>query len=244
MDYSKNQSYFSRDFSIAGFIAGLAVLAVGLALLTRTGLTLYQNKNVNFSEVRFFILIPLVFFVTPGALAVIFNIPHRTISDFEYDASVEGYAFTLRQRALDALGIDKSEVKEAVPVILVGYDFEGADRVKQGGDGKWRSSICKVITMFFSRDKLYSYTMTFLTTKTGENEETNVFPYKDIVSVSSELMFQRAMVRERDIIIIAEAFKLAARGGTSLLTVNVLDSHYAREAVGTIRALIRRKNQA
>ena len=109
MDYSKNQSYFNRDFSIAGFFAGLAVLTVGLALLAHTGLTLYQNKIVNFSDVRFFILIPIVFFVTPGALAVIFNVPRKTISDFEYDASVGSYAFTLRQHALDTLGIEKSE---------------------------------------------------------------------------------------------------------------------------------------
>ncbi|MBR1602495.1 MAG: hypothetical protein IJ667_03555 [Synergistaceae bacterium] len=71
------------------------------------------------------------------------------VSDSDYDNSVKGYISNLKRRALNKLGVDESEVSEAPPIILSGYDFEDVEKVKQGDDGRWPVIFTKSLCFSF-----------------------------------------------------------------------------------------------
>ena len=164
-------------------------------------------------------------------------------SDGEYDAEVARYADSLKSHALNKLGVDESEVKEIHPIVLGGYDFDGADRIKEGGDKKWRSNIYKVIMLFFTSNEVHCCTIRFKTTEDLIlGEATDVYFYQDIVSVSTYSDNIKVTVKEKEIMINCETFKLTTKGGTSL-TVNLLNSRQGQESVNAMRALLREKKQ-
>jgi hypothetical protein len=116
--------------------------------------------------------------------------------------------------------------------------------VKQGENGKWRSNTYKVVMLFFSRNELNCYTLTFKTTEDRIlNETTDVYFYQDIVSASTSSVNETVKVVGSEITINSEAFKLTTKGGTSI-TVNLLNSRQGHESVNAMRALLREKKQA
>ena len=233
MDYSRNQSYFTGDS--AGGCSGC--LGIILVIGSFGGFANGDTGAALGALAVGLALLGMSYSASSGS---------KTISDGEYDAGVARFADGLsRTRALQKLGVDKSEVNEIAPIILGGYEFENADKVKQGKDKRWRSNVYKAIMLFFSRNEFHCYTARFKTTEDNIlSEATDVYFYQDIVSASTASVSDKVKVDDdKEIIIHSEAFKLTTKGGTSI-TVNLLNSRQGQESVNAMRALLREKKQA
>ena len=166
------------------------------------------------------------------------------ISDWKYDASVKSNLQNLKKKALERLGIDEDEVKEVQPISFGDYCFDyGLDYVaKQGKDGKWRSNFYKTAIIFFSQNELHSYVLTFCTTQTLEKEQTDVYFYQDIVSVSTSSKIQKVEIGDDKYSFSTEEFTLTTKGGNSI-TVNVENVSDIQSSVNAMRALLKEKKQ-
>lgn len=123
-----------------------------------------------------------------------------TWSDAEYDAAVMAKARSMnfKQKALNKIGLDASEVNEIEPVHFEGYYFDGRNTyAKPGKDGKYRSSAYQVSWLFFSDTQVYVYQYTFNMDEDGKKESTEEYFYKDITnfSTSSDTIEKEVLVK-------------------------------------------------
>ncbi len=111
-----------------------------------------------------------------------------TLKDEEYDALVRAKAESMdfKQKALDKIGLDESQVNEIEPVHFEGYYFdEKKTYAKWGTDRTWRSSAYQISWIFFSSTQVYVYQYTFNMDEDGKKESTEEYFYKDITNFST-----------------------------------------------------------
>jgi hypothetical protein len=111
-----------------------------------------------------------------------------TMSDEEYDSMVARCAESMnfRQRAIDKIGLDESQIKEIEPVHFEGSLFDtGKTYAKLGKDRKWRSSAYQISWIFFSSTQVYLYQYTFNMDEDGKKEATEEYFYRDITNFST-----------------------------------------------------------
>lgn len=161
MDYKKNQKYFQP----ANLKTGVIVCLIGLVLLAA-------------SPVVGIIAIAI------GALLIYLQVGGRP-TDEEIDAAVTSQLKDMKTRALRKLGVDEDEVSEIAPITFDGYVYNKA-LIKQGKDGKYRSSKYQAVMFFFSSNEVHCFTYDFSIVESSQKESTDVYFYKDIVSVSTQ----------------------------------------------------------
>lgn len=168
------------------------------------------------------------------------------VTDQEYDSIARSVLTDLTPRALSRLGLDIDEVKEIAPIIFDGYSFEDCTRVKRGLDGIWRSDRYKVVQLFFSLNEVHIYTYSYSTIMENTSENTDVYFYKDIVSVSTSAetttINRYNGQNNAGTQVQYECFKLTTAGGTSL-KVSIRDSASAQRSINAMRQLLRAKKQ-
>ncbi|MBP3857197.1 MAG: hypothetical protein IK990_16450 [Ruminiclostridium sp.] len=222
MDYEKNQKYF-KPISYGGQIA---LIIIGALLLL--GL-----MSTNFL---------LAFLFGGGMLALgIFLIvlkKKNIVTDRQYDEQVGSMLKDMQGRALNKLGIDEDEVKEIAPISFDGYVYKGADYAKKGEDGLYRTNKYESVILFFSEHEVHCYTYNFTTTQKKQTESTDVYFYKDIVSVSTASETVEVLGFKIDY----EYFKLTTAGGTAL-SVSLRDVDNAQRSINAMRALLKTKKQ-
>lgn len=111
-----------------------------------------------------------------------------TMKDEEYDALVQAKAKSMnfKQKALDKIGLDESQVNEIEPVHFEGYYFdEKKTYAKWGKDRIWRSSAYQISWLFFSSTQVYVYQYTFNMDEDGKKESTEEYFYRDITNFST-----------------------------------------------------------
>lgn len=111
-----------------------------------------------------------------------------TLKDAEYDALVQTKAKSMnfKQKALNKIGLDESQVNEIEPVHFEGYCFdEKKAYAKWGKDRMWRSSAYQISWIFFSSTQVYVYQYTFNMAEDGKKEVTEEYFYKDITNFST-----------------------------------------------------------
>ena len=121
------------------------------------------------------------FFGRPGCF-------RRALTDAEFDRLVEKkyHDMNFRQKALDKIGIDESQVNEISPCNFVNYSFDNNERyTKCGNDGFFRSSTYQVTWLFFSDKQVYVYQYTYNLNDNNIKEITEEYFYKDIVNIST-----------------------------------------------------------
>lgn len=168
------------------------------------------------------------------------------VTDQEYDLMAMSQLSNVTPRALARLGLDVDEVREIAPIIFDGYSFDDCTRVKRGLDGFWRSDRYRAVQLFFSENEVHIYTFSYSTTYANMSENTDVYFYKDIVSVSTSTETttinryngQNGMGTQ----VQYECFKLTTTGGTSL-KVSIRDSANAQRSINAMRQLLRAKKQ-
>ncbi len=109
-----------------------------------------------------------------------------SIKDEDYDAMVQAVAkgTDFRQKALNKIGLDESELKEIEPVHFEGFRFERG-HAKAGKDRLWRSTMYQVSWIFFSATQVYVYQYNFHMDEDGKKEATEEYFYKDITAFST-----------------------------------------------------------
>ncbi len=104
----------------------------------------------------------------------------KTVSDLD-----------LKQRALNKIGLDESQISEIPPVILSGFNLRGDDVYLQGeavdeNTFRYVSNIYYVTYIFFSATQLYTYSYTLDTISDNVIEFTRDFFYTDITCITTE----------------------------------------------------------
>lgn len=111
----------------------------------------------------------------------------KPLTDEQYDEMVLRVLNTndYRQKALNKIGLDESQVNEIEPVHFEGFQFDKNSFSKKGNDEKWRSSKYQVSWLFFSATQVFLYQNTFNLDEDGKKETTEEYFYKDITNFST-----------------------------------------------------------
>lgn len=223
MNYQRNKKYFegvSFEDQAKMILAGFVIFITGIFLI-KTFLSIALGA------------------VIAGLGVWIISIKRKNIvTDSEYDASVAAVLSSARARALKKLGIDEEQVNEIKPISFGGHVYEGASYSKQGSDGYWRTNKYEVVMLFFSEHEVHCYTYTFDTTEPKQTEATDVYFYRDIVSVSTAT--DTATIQGKNIEY--EYFKLTTAGGTAL-SVSLRNVNDAQRSINAMRGLLKTKKQ-
>jgi hypothetical protein len=101
------------------------------------------------------------------------------------DAERDQYTANVKQRALEVLTLDESEVSTVDPVVVRGYWVHGPHLTKQCEDGLYRSPDAFAMVLFFDDDQLYHYQIDFSLTDPNRrpSEQSNDYFYRDVISV-------------------------------------------------------------
>lgn len=220
MDYAKNKRYFKPIKWKLGIIVSVIGLACIAADSTAFGLLM----------------------VAAGIAFIALQIIGRP-SDEDIDRATKSQLENMKTRALRKLGVDEDEVNEIAPIVFDGYNYDRS-LIKCGKDGKYRSSKYQAVMFFFSSNEVYCYTYDFSIVESSQKEATDVYFYKDIVSVSTqtegtEYSVGKGKVDPFDY----ESFKLTTAGGTSI-SCSVRNYDDAQRSINGMRALIKEKKMA
>ena len=221
MDYQKNQKYFQT----INYKGPIILIVIG-AIIFLVGL----SGSAGAAIVGLLLL--------AGGIAYIVMKKKNVVTDAEYDASVASMLNNMQAKALNKLGVDEDEVKEIAPISFDGYVYKGASQAKKGEDGLWRTNKYESVMLFFSEHEVHCYTYNFDTTSQKQTEATDVYFYKDIVSVSTASDTVQVLGQNVDY----EYFKLTTAGGTAL-SVSLRDVSNAQRSINAMRALLKTKKQ-
>jgi hypothetical protein len=221
MDYYKNLKYFKPN----KFGLPITMIVIGAIML-------FLIVNVPVVGV-------LGLLILAGGIIIIVVKSKNVGSDTEYDASVASQLNGLKARALNKLGIDEAEVNEIEPISIDGYRYKGATKAKKGKDLLWRTNKYEAVMLFFSQHEVHCYTYNFTTTEDQHTEATDVYFYKDIVSVSTASESIKLFNFDIDY----ESFKLTTAGGTSI-SVSLRDVDNTQRSINAMRSLLRSKKMA
>lgn len=221
MDYKKNEKYFQT----VSYKVAIILIVIGVFLCM-------------FGKLM--VLVGLLFIA--GGVAYIVMKKKGIVTDEEYDASVASELNGLQAKALNKLGVDEDEVKEIDPISFDGYVYRGASEAKKGKDGLWRTNKYEAVMLFFSENEVHCYTYNFDTTSHKHTEATDVYFYKDIVTVSTASDTVKMEDNGTDTDLEYEYFKLTTAGGTAL-SVSLRDTGNAQRSINAMRALLKTKKQ-
>ena len=219
MDYKKNLKYFqpmNLEFAIIVCIIGVFLLAV--------------------SPVVGLLAIAL------GVVIIVLQVKGRP-TDEEIDSTVTSQLKDMKARALRKLGVDEDEVNEIAPITFDGYVYNNA-LIKMGKDGKYRSNKYQAVMFFFSSNEVHCFTYDFSITESSQKESTDVYFYKDIVSVSTQTEGTEYSVgKSKSSQFDYEYFRLTTTGGTSI-SCSVRNIDDAQRSINGMRSLIKSKKMA
>lgn len=225
MDYEKNRKYFAP----VKYTREMIFIVCGVCCMV-------GGQDVGGIEAVIIVLVGLL--LIAGGIALFFRKRKKIVTDAEYDASVASMLDNIQERALNKLGVDEDEVKEITPISFDGYVYEGATAVKRGKDGLWRTNKYESVMLFFSEHEVHCYTYSFDTISQKHTEATDVYFYRDVVSVSTASDSVRVLGENIDY----ECFKLTTTGGT-VLSVSLRDVNNAQRSINAMRALLKNKKQ-
>lgn len=222
MDYKRNQKYFQP----MNLKLPIIICVVGLVLM------LAGDAGVVLGLAA----------IAVGVLLIVLQVKGRP-TDADIDAVVASQLKGMKSRALRKLGLDEDEVSEIAPISFDGYVYKRA-LIKQGKDGKYRSNKYQAVMFFFSSNEVHCFTYDFSITESGQKESTDVYFYKDIVSVSTQTDGTEYSVgKGKSSQFDYEYFKLTTTGGTSI-SCAVRNIDKAQRSINGMRSLIKSKKMA
>jgi hypothetical protein len=225
IDYEGNTKYFQPVSYKSGIVLG--VIGLILLLTGKPGAVLVG-----------------LLFGGLGAFLIYRQVAGRP-TDRDIDRQVNGVLDELPQRALAKLGLDADEVKLLDPIIVGGYPLglRGIP-VKVGKDGKPRSSMFEGVAIFFAEQELHAYKyQVSLVKKDQSGERTDVYFYRDVVSVSTKSYTTSVPVvgEAKPQTLRTEVFTLTTSGGTDVeCSMDASDELAGRNIQGA-RQLVRNK---
>lgn len=230
MNYSRNRKYF-QPTSVLGPVLML-VCGVWLAL---PGFGWLQEGG--------WVLVLLGVAMIAGAILILRNISRGRVSDEEIDKVVGDYAEQVRETALKKLNVDPSEVSSVDPLIVLGYDFNDATRIKRGKDLKYRTNVAELVVIWFADDVLHAYKEHFsLTSRNFAGNETHTYFYKDVVSISTTQGKVNAKLAKGGKVTYDE-FRLTTSGGTTV-GCSILNENLSERSIQGARTLVMERKRS
>jgi len=220
INYERNRKYFapvSIKPGVISIVIGLIVLLFGSAGPILIGLVL----------------------IGLGSFLIYRQVADRP-TDGEIDRQVRAIIEELRPQALRRLGLDPSEVDLIRPVVVGGNQYDSSSLVKRGKDGVLRSSDCEGVVIFFGEQELHAFKSGASLVREESREQTDVYFYRDVVSVSTNTEKIRVPVEGRPEVVL-EQFRLTTSGGTNITCSMSASGSTKEQDIQGARQLIRNK---
>lgn len=185
------------------------------------------------------------YFMRDGCLAF------GLLKDEEYDDLVAKKAKSMdfKQKALNKIGLDESELQEIEPVTFEGFYIDPKNPTKTffkwGKDKKWRSSAYQISWLFFSSSQVYLYQYTLNLDEDGKKELTEEYFYKDITNFQtiSDTVETSVWDKKKDKFVLENVdknhFAITVPGDKFLCSMEQND--YTERAVQAMKAKLREK---
>jgi len=162
------------------------------------------------------------------------------VNDNEIDQFCDYMVNYIKTQALQRLGLDEENLREAEPIMVKGYNFDGKmgehSKMKRGRDNILRSSDYQITLFYFSKDQVHSYVRVFSIINDIFFESTEEYFYRDLVSVST--------TQEQTVAGAVDCFRLTTSGGTSVTaTFSSADADNVHRAISAMRNLLKSKKQ-
>ena len=168
------------------------------------------------------------------------------MKDEDYDAMVDEKvkALNLKQKALNKIGLDESEVNEIAPVNFYGWDDDDSKNTltgKVGRDGEYRTSRYQVSWLFFSATQvyLYSYTIDMLFNKSSE--KTEEYFYKDITNFTTTSDSEEVKVGKKTFTYDKRAFQIVVPGDKMRLAIGGMNMEEVERSLQAMKQKLREK---
>ena len=181
------------------------------------------------------------YFCSSGCLGAL-----TAMKDNQYDALVDEKvkSLNLKQRALNKIGLDESEVNEIAPVNFYGWDDDyGKSNLagKYGVDHEFRTSRYQVSYLFFSATQvhLYSYTVDMLFNKTTETSEE--YFYKDITNFTTTSDSEEVKVGNKTYTYDKMAFQIVVPGDKMRLAISGMNMEEVERSLQAMKQKLREK---
>ena len=171
----------------------------------------------------------------------------KRMKDEEYDAMVQAVlgSMDFRQKALNKIGLDESEVSEIEPVHFEGWVFGKNSYARLGKDNLYRSSAYQVSWLFFSSTQVYLYQYTFNMDEDGKKEATEEYFYKDITNFSTSSDTVETPIydpkAEKDKLINVDSNRFALTVPGDKFYCSMEQNDYTERAIQGMKAKLREK---
>ena len=171
----------------------------------------------------------------------------KRMKDEEYDAMVRNVlnSMDFKQKALNKIGLDESEVNEIEPVHFEGWVFGKKAYARLGKDNIYRSSAYQVSWLFFSANQVYLYQYTFNMDEDGKKEATEEYFYKDITNFSTssdtEETPQYDPKQKKNILINVDSNRFALTVPGDKFYCSMEQNDYTERAIQGMKAKLREK---
>ena len=171
----------------------------------------------------------------------------KRMKDEEYDAMVQAVlgSMDFRQKALNQIGLDESEVSEIEPVHFEGWVFGKNSYARLGKDNLYRSSAYQVSWLFFSSTQVYLYQYTFNMDEDGKKEATEEYFYKDITNFSTSSDTVETPIydpkEEKDKLINVDSNRFALTVPGDKFYCSMEQNDYTERAIQGMKAKLREK---
>jgi len=182
-----------------------------------------------------------------------------TLTDEAFDTIVihDYERLNLKQRALEKIGVDESQVKEIEPVKFAWYSLMKNGKFRdfkeiglhQGDDGVWRTGVFEVTWLFFSDAQIFTYKYEFHLSESRRNEITQEYFFKDVTnftSFSEDEEFPKEKSKDSDDEsdgksnrITSESFKIVVPGEVFLCSMR--NDEFANQRIMAMKAKLREK---
>jgi hypothetical protein len=168
-------------------------------------------------------------------------------TDEKIDRQIDEVMSRIVDQALQKLALDRDEVGLIDPIVIRGY-FLGSlgatpSQVRKGKDGRFRASNFEVVVLFFGEQELHSYKYQMSLIADESREQTDVYFYRDVVSVSTNASSRSVAVtgETKQQVWKSEVFTLTTSGGTAVECSMSATDDAATRALQGARQLVRNK---
>ena len=221
MDLSNIKKYFAGEKSTLSRNVKIGLLIAGVILIPAAGFGI------------------LLIAVIPICSYLDKNKSRKIISDSKLDQYCENQVRDMKIEALNKLGIDEDEVREAEHIQVSGYDNASKASgilYKQGKDGMWRSSQYKVALLFCSKDMVHCFVRRFSLIRDEQYDSIEEYFYRDIVSIRATKDDRNAQT---------EYIELTTSAGLAFkFDFKKDDSENVNRSISAMRNLLKEKKQS
>jgi len=174
----------------------------------------------------------------------------KPISDDEYEQMIVAVLQSndYKQKAINKIGLDESEISEIEPVHFEGFVYDKQSLYKRGDDGIDRSSKYQVTWLFFSATQVYLYQNTFNMDEDGKRERTEEYFYKDITNFSTvsetEEVASYDPKKGKDVLVNMDSTKFSLVVPGDKLFCSMEQNEYTENSIKGMKAMLREKKNA